>query len=181
MLVIMGTAIRLATYAIRGSYYPVYLNGVAFSAFSIGILNSSASLAGVFSALAVGWLCRRIQPPHLLLWSLSLAIVPLAITPAFTNFWSLLTLSLLSGAGIGATLPLLLSILANATGPDVRGLSAGLRTATNRLSFSVVPILLGLIIENFGLANAFYLIGVLLMLSVCALFVYVQVRYLRAW
>ena len=179
LLVIMGTLLRLATYAIRGSYYPVYLNGIGFSAFSIGILNSSASFAGVFSPLAVARLSRRIQPPRLLVCGLSLAIVPLMLTPAVAGFWPLLILSVVSGTGIGMTLPLLLSILANATGPEVRGLTAGLRTAANRLSFTVVPILLGVAIERLGLAAGFYLVGFLLMLSVGSLFIYVQVSYLR--
>lgn len=179
LLVIMGTLLRLATYAIRGSYYPVYLNGIGFSAFSIGLLSSSSSLAGVFSPLAVAPLCRRIQPPHLLVCGLSLAIVPLMLTPGFADFQPLLLLGVISGAGIGMTLPLLLSILANATGPEVRGLTAGLRTAANRLSFTVVPILLGVVIERAGLAAGFYVIGAFLMLSVGALFVYVQFCYLR--
>jgi predicted MFS family arabinose efflux permease len=101
------------------------------------------------------------------------------LTPGFADFQPLLLLSVISGAGIGMTLPLLLSILANATGPEVRGLTAGLRTAANRLSFTVVPILLGVVIERAGLAAGFYVIGAFLMLSVGALFVYVQFCYLR--
>ncbi|MGH7831390.1 MAG: MFS transporter, partial [Candidatus Binatia bacterium] len=179
LLVMMATLLRLSTYAIRGSYYPVYLNGIGFSAFSIGVLNSSASLAGVFSPLGVAQLSRRIHPPRLLVCGLGLAIVPLMFTPAFTDFGALLILSVVSGTGIGITLPLLLSILANATGPELRGLTAGLRTAANRLSFTVVPILLGAITDRLGLATGFYVVGLLLMLGVGALLLYVQFRYLR--
>jgi MFS family permease len=179
LLVIMGTLLRLATYAIRGSYYPVYLNGIGFSAFATGVLNSSASLAGVFSPLAVAPLSRRIHPSRLLVCGLSLAIVPLMLTPAFDDFQTLLILSAISGTGIGITLPLLLSILANATGPEVRGLTAGLRTAANRLSFTIVPILLGLIAQQLGPAAGFYTVGLLLMAGVGGLLLYVQVSYRR--
>lgn len=180
LFVIIGTFLRVSIYAIRGSYYPVYLKGIDFSAFSIGLLNSMNNLVSSFSALFVGRLSQKIQPSLLLLLGLSLAIVTLALTPAFSSFRPLLLLTVLSGSGVGQTLPLLLSILANITGPEIRGLSAGLRTAANRLAFLLVPIFLGLIIHNFGLATGFYLIGLLLMLTVGALFVYVQASYLNA-
>lgn len=180
LFVIVGTFLRVSTYAIRGSYYPVYLKGIGFSAFSIGLLNSINNLVSSFSALCVGRLSQSIHAHHLLLFGLSLAIVTLALTPAFSSFRPLLLLTVLSGSGVGQTLPLLLSILANITGPEIRGLSAGLRTTANRLASLLVPIFLGLIIQNFGLATGFYLIGLLLMLAVGALFVYVQGSYLNA-
>jgi len=180
LVVIVGTFLRLSVFAIRGSYYPVYLKSIHFPAFSIGILASVAGLSSSFSAPAVGRLVRFIQPVHLLLFGLSLAIIPLAATPTFDAFLPILALSTLSGAGIGFTLPLLLSILAHATGPEVRGLSAGLRTATNRLASTTVPIVLGLVIHEIGLAPGFYLIGVVQMLAVGGFSLYVQARYLRS-
>jgi MFS family permease len=175
--VLMATFLRLSTYAIRSSYYPVYLKGIGFPAFSIGLLSSVNSLASSFSALCTGRLSRHIEPSRLLLLALCLAVVPLALTPAFSSFSHLLALSALWGTGIGITLPLLLSILANATRPELRGLSVGLRTATNRFTLSVVPIFLGTLIQGLGLSTGFYVIGIVQLLMIAALFVYARKVY----
>ncbi len=173
LFVILCTFLRLSVFAIRSSYYPVYLRGVDFSAFTIGFLSAISNFVSSFSALAIAPLTRRIEQARLLLLGLALASVSLALTPAFNTFVPLLILTALSGAGIGATLPLLLSILANATGSEVRGLAVGLRTGTNRLSFAVVPIFLGFITQQAGLAAGFYLIGFLQVVMVGGLFLYV--------
>lgn len=180
LFVLMATFLRLSTYAIRNSYYPVYLKGLGFSGTRIGLLSSINSLASSFSALGTGRLSRHIQPSHLLLLALGLAVVPLALTPAFSSFIHLLTLSALWGTGIGITLPLLLSILANATRPELRGLSIGLRTATNRFALSIVPIFLGALIQKLGLSTGFYVIGIAQVLMIVALFFYARIVFPRA-
>lgn len=163
-LVMYGTFLRLAGFSMKGSFFLVYLNELAFPATAISFLFSLISLVGVFSSLIVDRLSRLTGEEGLLILALIIGIVPLSLTPMFHDFWGLAAISVISGFGLGLTFPLLMTILSRSVGPGEQGLSIGLRSTINRLASTLVPLLFGLLAEGFGLHISFFVVGGLLII-----------------
>ena len=63
---------------------------------------------------------------------------------------------------MGATQPLLISLLAQSAG-QAQGKGVGLRTTANRVSVLVTPVLMGAIAEVIGIEASFYVMGAILL------------------
>lgn len=163
-VVIYGTFMRLSGVNIKSSFYLVYLEQINFSASSIAILYSVWSFAGTFSSLAVGYLSRFYRSETLLFAALVVSIVPLCLTPLFADYWSQLVISVISGFGVGITLPLLISLLGNAVSPQEQGMAVGLRSTANYTAGIVIPFVFGLWVQAVGLTLSFYIVGAMLLL-----------------
>ena len=61
-VVVMVSVMRNTTYAIRGSFYVVYLESINFTGTEIGLLMSAAGMVGAGTALLVGRLSLLIKP-----------------------------------------------------------------------------------------------------------------------
>lgn len=162
-LVVAATFLRISALSIQGSFYTVYLQGIGLSGTSIGILVGISSLIGGPAALLMGMAVKAVRPHWLLLFSIGVAIVFISITPFLDGFVALLIAAGIFGLGIGMGLPLLLSILSDATSARDQGISVGLRTTANRLASIVVPVVMGFVIEVTGIEYGFYVIGVALL------------------
>ena len=164
VIVMYGTFLRLSSSAIRGSFYLVYLEQLKFSATVISLLYSSIALASIFSPLFIRSFHRFLSSYQLLFLAGILAILPLCLVPLFEQFWPILGLSLLTGFGVGLTLPLLISLLSQAVNPAEQGLAAGLREMFNRLAATSLPFGFGVLVEGVGLQASFLIVAVLLLL-----------------
>lgn len=162
-LVVYATFLRLAGYAIQGSFYLVYLEQLSFPAATISFLYSFLSLTGVFAPLLVNFFARWVEEKILLFLAIITGILPLVFTPLFDQFLSFIVLAAISGIGIGLTLPLLISVLSGAVDPAHQGLAIGLRVTANRLASAVIPIVFGLFVEGIGLRLSFFVVGALLL------------------
>jgi MFS family permease len=69
------------------------------------------------------------------------------------------------GLGFGMTQPLSMVMIADLTNPDQSGLAMGLRFTAIMVAGLLSPIFLGLIIETFGLAPAFYVAALVVVLA----------------
>jgi len=163
-LVVIATFMRIAAFSVQGSFYAVYLHGIGLSGAAIGVLVGFASLLGGPAALLVGPALKRVRADWLLLASNAVAIVFICVTPLLHDFILLLIAAGLFGLGYGIALPLLLSILSEATGVKEQGMSVGLRTTANRLASIVIPLAMGFIGEWAGIDNAFLIVGTLLLI-----------------
>lgn len=161
-LVVTATFLRISAFSVQGSFYTVYLQGIGLPGTLIGILVGFAALIGGPAGLLVGPLLKRMRPHWLLLSAIGLAIVFICITPLLSGFIPLLIAAALFGAGVGVSLPLLLSILSEATDVRAQGVSVGLRTTANRLASIVIPVSMGLLVEFSGIESGFLLVGVIL-------------------
>ena len=93
-----------------------------------------------------------------------------ALTPLTGGVYALLALSHALRRGFeGIVQPLMFSLQARAVSRDLQGAVVGLRVTNNRLSSVITPLIMGLIVEFFGLANGFYAMGALLLAGCCAL------------
>ncbi len=167
-LVVVVTFLRISAFSVQSSFYPVYLESIGISGTLIGILVGVASLISGPAALLTAPAVRALRPHWLLLSSIGIGIVFICITPLFSNFLPLLIAAAIYGIATGMGLPLMISIMAEATNEREQGVSVGLRTTANRLASTVVPVLMGVIVEAVGMTYGFLVTGAVLLGTLAA-------------
>jgi len=172
-LVVTATFARIAAVSVQGSFYPVYLESIAFSGTVIGGLIATASIVASLSALANGALARIVRQSWILIAAIALSVAAITATPFFTGLPALSLLAVAFGIGIGLTLPPVLSILSQAAGPSRQGMSVGLRSTANRLASLVVPVGMGIAADVLDMRGAFLVAGAVLLAAVVAMAVLV--------
>ncbi|MEE8515512.1 MAG: MFS transporter [Alphaproteobacteria bacterium] len=160
--VVIMTLLRHSSNGIQNSFYIVYLNEIGLSGTLIGVLLSSSSILGAAGSLAAGPMTRFLRAHWLLIIAVAASIFLIVITPLLGAFVPLLIAMAIRGGTMGIGQALLISVLASSAG-EAQGKAVGLRTTANRISVMVIPVIMGAVIEVFGLANSFYIVGVVLM------------------
>ncbi|MBT4005804.1 MAG: MFS transporter [Rhodospirillales bacterium] len=173
-VVVMVSVMRNTTYAVRSSFYVVYLDSIQFSGTEIGFLMSAAGSLGAISALLVGPVTKVIKPVILLFITVTCAIIFISLTPLMATFWQLMVIAMLWGASVGMSMPLMFSIMARAADSKSQGKSVGIRLTANRLAASGLPVLMGGIAEITGIGNSFLVIGVVMLASLGGVALYAQ-------
>mgnify|MGYP006266114485 CR=1 FL=1 len=162
-VVLIVTLLRVGASSVQDSFYPVYLQSIGFSATLIGLLVTITSAVAAFSSLSVGFFTRLVSPVWLLIITGMGSIIFVSITPFQDNFIALAIVAICRGMCMGISQPLMLSILANASGAGSLGVAAALRTTANRLSAGLTPIAMGYVAHIFGLTESFLIIGGILL------------------
>jgi predicted MFS family arabinose efflux permease len=167
----MMTMLRHVGGGIQGSFYIVYLEGIGISGTMIGMLLTVNGIFGLGGSLTVAPLQRFIRAQWLLIVTVAATVFAVAITPAFESLPALASASALRGWALAASLVLLISLIANAVGPEMQGKAMGLRVTLNQVVWFAVPVLLGALIEVVGLEVAFYIAGgaTLFLIALCGL------------
>ncbi len=80
----------------------------------------------------------------------------------------------LRGGTLGMSQPLMISILSRATGRESQGKGVGLRATANRLTATILPIIMGGIVEIAGLEASFLIIGAALVVLMALLAAHVK-------
>ena len=173
-LVVMVSVLRNNTYAIRGSFYVVYMDSINLSGTEIGLLMSAAGMVGVGAALLVAPLSRMMSPVILLFLTVAGAIVFISITPWLDMFWQLAVIAGLWGGSVGMSMPLMISIMSKAADSRSQGKSVGIRITANRASAAILPVVMGAVAEVFGIGNSFLIIGVTMLASLAGVAFYCQ-------
>jgi len=78
--------------------------------------------------------------------------------PFLRVFPSLMSAAVLRGLCQGLNQPLTISVASRSVPPELQGKSMGLRTTANRLSFAVMPVIFGAVVEVVGLEKAFFVV-----------------------
>jgi MFS family permease len=159
--VVLVAMIRISGNGVKSSFWVVYLEQIGMTGTLIGLLSSANSVAGGGSALMALTATRIMAAPHLLFVTVGLSIALITITPLMTSFFVLLAVTALRGGAMGVSQPVMISIMSKASGTR-QGHAVGLRTTTNRLLAVIIPIAMGALMEVFGLAMSFYIIGSLI-------------------
>lgn len=157
----------LFTLGVRGTFFPVLLTGLGYSASQIGLLISFRAAAAMvtrpFLPKVVAVSGSRYNA---LMLTITLAAVGLALTPAGHSFWFFLFVSALVGIGTGLCQPLSMLIVADDSSDQERGLAMGLRLMGNRFAQLVSPLLFGTVTEAVGISATFVVGGGLLFCAV---------------
>ena len=177
------SAVRIASYGVQESFYIVYLKEIGMSGENIGLLAGTGhSLLGAVGALMLT-LAPRIKSVrrqlYLFLFTLIVAVILISITPLLRDFWPLFAAIALRGLMLGFNQPLMISVMAAASPPEVQGQTVGLRTTANRAASTIIPVAMGFMIEAIGLHASFYLMGVLMM-AACLWIWFLMLRAFRA-
>ena len=162
-IVLIITIMRIAASSIQDSFYPVWLASIGLPATQIGILITVSSALAAASSLWVAEVTRLMNPIWVLIWTTMGSIIFVSITPALGSVFLLMCAAALRGVCMGISQPLMLSILADASGPGYLARGAALRTTANRVAASVTPISMGAAASVAGLAASFPIIGGLLL------------------
>jgi DHA1 family inner membrane transport protein len=173
-MVVMVSVMRNTTYAIRGSFYVVYLDGIHFSGTEIGFLMSAAGILGAGAALLVGRLTKLVKPIILLFAATAGTIIFISMTPLMSTFWLLMIIAGLWGASAGMSMPLMLSIMSKAADSQSQGKSVGMRLTANRLAATFLPAVMGAIADAAGIGNSFLIIGGGLLILLAGIAVYAR-------
>jgi MFS transporter, DHA1 family, inner membrane transport protein len=165
LVLVGGTMLRQALISLRSSFFPIYLLQLDVTTATIGFVVSAGSFAGVVATPAAIRLQGRWGAGRVLFLALLGGVVAVIITGTLHDLLSLALVSLVWGMATGITLPALISLVAQQTGATERGLGTALRNTGNEWAMLVSPIVFGLIADRTGIAPAFVVVGLALLLA----------------
>ena len=161
-----GSVLNIATGAIQSSFYIAYLEKIGLSGSLIGILVAVSNVTALAGTVGVTRLMRRIGGIRLLNSAVIGSILAIMLTLLMVAFEPLLITSVLRGWCQGMVQPLMISIPSKAVPADSQGISVGLRISLNRLVQTLLPLLMGGIVDLIGLEASFVVTGGVLLLIV---------------
>ena len=164
--VIVISALLAGTYAMRHTFFAVYMAEINFTKTEIGFIIGCIALSGSVAGLFVGTLSRWLQPSWLVLFATALSTISFCMAPLFSGFWSLLIVACATGTFSGTAFPMILSVLTRGVETKHQGLSVGLRATTNRIASLTVPVVMGAIVAKYTLATGFFTMGTIILLIV---------------
>ena len=163
LLTSLASVVNVAVGTVQQSFYIVYLEKLGMTGTMIAILVAAPNLLGVLGTMGIGRAVRKIGDMHMLIYVVMLSSLVVLVTPLFVQFIALLLIGSLRGWGMGAAQPLMMSIPAKAVRQGAYGSAAGLRISLNRLVQTLLPPMMGLMVEFAGLKNSFFITGTLML------------------
>jgi MFS family permease len=161
---------RHATNGVENSFFIVYLREIGFAGVLIGTLFSVAEIVNGLASLVSGRVAKLMPIPWIMVGFTAISIALLVITPFLGGIFTLLAVAHSLRRGFeGIVQPLMFSLQARAVARNQQGSIVGLRVTNNRLSSIITPIVMGVIVETFGLAHGFIIMGAILLLACSAL------------
>ena len=158
--VVAVTYIRIASSAMQGSFYVVYLEGIGMSGTLIGILLAMSEGGGMFGSFIAKPMERIMAPHWVLLIFIALSLFFISVTPYLGGIFVLLLIaSGIRGSAQGLAQPVMFAVLSRAVSRKEQGMSIGLRTTSNRLATIMVPTIMGYVVEWTSIEDSFWIVG----------------------
>jgi MFS family permease len=152
--------LRNSTSGVNNSLYVVYLDGIGLTGWDIGVLFAAIEFASGIGSLFGGPAMRLGHPLWTMTIATALAIALICITPWLGGIFVLLLIAqALRGFAQGLSQPVMFSAQSKSVGRHEQGAVVGLRQTLNRLSAIIVPPVMGLIADHWGLAESFIIMG----------------------
>ncbi len=156
----------LFAFAIRTSFYPVYLGGIGFTRSSIGILISIQSGVALVLRPHLGKLFRWAGFMPILISALLIGAVGVGITPYLVSFAPLALAAVVAGVTTALSQPISMILMAEGSPEDSRGLAMSLRLTGNRVVMLLGPATLGLVASWMGVRFTFLFSTAVLLLGI---------------
>ena len=157
---VMVMFLRNSTSGVNNSLYVVYLDGIGLTGWDIGVLFAAIEFASGVGSLFGGPAMRLGHPLWTMTVTTALAIALICITPWLGGMFILLLLAqTVRGFAQGVSQPLMFSAQSKSVGRHEQGAVVGLRQTLNRLSAIIVPPVMGVIADHWGLAESFLIMG----------------------
>ena len=174
---VIVAGLRNGSTGIQISLYVVYLENLGLQGTMIGVLFSALEVTIGLASLVVGAARKLGRPEWVLLVTTVISIVTIAVTPLLGGIFALLVLmQMMRGVSQGLMQPLLFAIQSAVAGRENQGAVVGLRITANRVSGAVLPPIMGVLADQFGMEASFLLTGLLLLLG-CAWLAWLVIRH----
>lgn len=153
----------------------------ALDSSQLGVFFSAGILGLLPGALIGGRFADRIGRKKVLIWSTAIFAIFTLCTVWVNSFNSLLAVRFLAGAGLGAAMPILITLASEAVTPENRGRAVGLMYCGMPVGAAILSLVAS---TNFGAEwkNIFYLGGLLpiIVIPIMILFLPESKEYLKA-
>jgi MFS family permease len=147
---------------IYGFLMPLYGSRIGLAAGTIGVVMSTFALATFVVRAVLTQLVRRIRHWVLISSAMALAALAYVLFPFVHSVPLLMALSFMLGLGLGASQPVIMALLYEASPPGRQGEAVGIRTTMMNGSQTFIPLASGAISAALGMAPVFALIAALL-------------------
>ncbi len=152
--------LRISTSSVNNSLYVVYLDGIGMTGTMIGLLFAAIEASSGIGSLMGGRAIKIADPRWLMLFGTAATIFFISITPLLGGiFIILLFAQIFRGLLQGVIEPVMFSVQAKAVRSHEQGAIVGLRQTMHRLSAIIVPPLMGLIADQWGIEESFLILG----------------------
>ncbi len=170
MILIFSFAIIFAA-SLRSSFLPLLLRAEGLTEFTVGVLISVFAVMATSIRLIFGRLLDAFARKKILAYSMLAIILAVGLMPSMASVAGFTILISIFGLGFGMTQPLSMVMISDLTNPTHSGLAMGLRFTALMLAGLLSPIILGLVIEKFGLGPAFYAATLVVILAGIRMFI----------
>ena len=159
LLLLTLTLLRLSGAAMNATFFPVHLEQVGMSHFTIGLLVAVINAGNSVGSLLAAPLVKRGSSGAVIFLSMAVSTVSMALIPAFQDQLAITLLTLIHGTALGISLPILLAGLARHSKPQERGLVLALRAVFNRVGYLIAPLALGCLVAGYDILTAFLVLA----------------------
>ena len=171
MMVLFFTFAIIFAASLRSSFLPLLLRAEGLTEFSVGLLISVFAIMATSIRLIFGRLLNIFDRRTILAYSMLAIILAVGLMPSIASVAGFTILISIFGLGFGMTQPLSMVMVSDLSDPTQSGLAMGLRFSAIMLAGLLSPIFLGLVIETFGLSQAFYVAALVVALAGIRMFI----------
>lgn len=163
---------------IRGTMIPLYADGVlGLDATSIGAIISYATIMNLILTIPMGHIIDYYGRKPAIVLSLTVTAISSLVFPMTTSFFTISIAAVVLGIGTSGSGQAPLALATDSTLDEPRGLCQGVYRLFGDIGFTVGPIILGIIADNYGLRAPFYFMTVIVILSAVLIQVYAVETY----
>lgn len=179
--VVIVSSVRIASALMQQSFYILYLKDIGLQATVIGIFVTLSQMMAAAGTLSTGVFTRYVHPHWVFLGMVIVSIFLVYATPLFGSVLVVLAAAIaVRGFAQGASQPVMYTILSNAVNRETQATAIGLRATGNRVAGVVLPIVMGLIAEFWGLNATFFVTGALLLATLAGTGLWMHLRQRQA-
>jgi MFS family permease len=142
---------------------PIYGSRIGLAASTIGLIMSTFAFATFVVRAVLTQLVRHVRQWLLISSAMMLAGVAYFLFPFVESVPLLIALSFVLGLGLGASQPVIMALLYEASPPGRQGEAVGIRTTMLNISQTFIPLASGAVSAALGMVPVFALISVLLL------------------
>jgi len=159
---LIASALLNMGWDIYGFLMPLYGHRIGLTAGAIGIVMSTFALATFTVRAILTQLVRRVRHWVLIGSAMALAGGAYLLFPFVSSVPLLIALSFVLGLGLGASQPVIMALLYEASPPGRQGEAVGIRTTMMNGSQTFIPLASGAISAALGMTPVFALIALML-------------------
>jgi hypothetical protein len=169
LVMILGTASWMA---VGRSFYLAYLNHLGFSTEVIGLMSTLRATASMLAQFSFALLASHLGTVVTTLSGLAVGGLALTLTPLLTTAPVLALVGFIGDGADRLRRPGMFTMIAEGTDQDSRALAVALLNVAWATTHTVIPPILGMIVERTTLSVSFWLIGPLVAISSVVLYLW---------